>query len=132
MSTVFSDHRLGGSTYSWTLELNVEALEVTNISIDQGSPTLLGEVVPEGKRSRRGAVTERIRVGAPIGVIPSEPVGDGVDKIEVFREGTGSDLIIVIRVSPSTEVFVEDRRIGEAGACICEMEYQHGRKPTVL
>ena len=109
----------------------MEALEVTNEPIDQGGPAFLSEVIPEGKRSGRGAVTEWIRVGTPSGVVPSEPVRDGVDKIKVLREGTGSDLIIVIRVTPSTEVFVEDRRIGEAGAGICEVGYQHGRKPTV-
>ena len=109
----------------------METLEITDVSIDQGAPAFLSEVVPEGKRSGRGAVTEWIRVGAPSGVVPSELVGDGVDKIKVLCEGTGSDLIIIIRVTPSTEVFVEDRRIGEAGTGICEVEYQHGRRPTV-
>jgi len=124
-------HRLGGSTYSWTFELNVETLEITDVSVDQGAPAFLSEVVPEGERSGRGAVTEWIRVSTPSGVVPSEPVRDGVDKIKVLCKGTGGDLIIVIRVTPSAEVFVEDRGVGELFAGICEVEYQHGRRPTV-
>ena len=130
-----ADHRLGASTYSSTLEQNVEPLEVPNESINQCVPAFLSEVVPESKWRRRGAVTEGIRVGAPIGVIPSDLVGDGVSKFEVLRKGTGSDFIIVSWVTPTAKSscrgIVEDRCIGEVGACICEVEYQHDCSPTV-
>jgi len=97
------DHPPRSSTYGCTLELGVERIKVTDETIDQQINTLLSEVVPERKGSTRGAVTEGIRVTALRGVVPPESVGNGVGTFKVFREGTGADLIIVVRVTPSTE-----------------------------
>ena len=120
---------LGASTYSWTLKLSLEPVEVTNVSADQRLLAGRGEVVPESIWSGRGAVTEGIRVAVPFGVVPSDLVGDRVDDLEVVCKGTGGDLVIVSRVTPSTEPagrgVVEDRCVGEVGAGICQVEYQH-------
>ena len=113
----------------------MEALEVTDESVNQRVPAFTSEVVPERKRCRSGTITEGISEIGPLGVVPPDLVGDGVGKFEVLREGTGSNLEIVIRVTPSTDPacrgIIEDRCIGEVGACICELEYQAQPKSTV-
>jgi len=128
-------HCLGASTYNWTLKQSVESFEVTDKSIDQRVPTFLGEIVPERKWSRGGAITEGIGGKRPLGVIPPDLVGNGVGKFEVLRKGTGSDLEIVIRVTVTTETarrgIVEDRCAGEVGACICAVKCHYRRRPAV-
>lgn len=100
------------STYGCTLELGVESIEVADETIDQQINTVLSEVVPERKCGTRGTVTEGIRVRALRGVVPPEIVGDRVGTFKALRKGTGADLIIVIRVTPSTEPMFR-RRIEE-------------------
>ena len=64
-------------------------------------------------------------------------MGDGVSDLEVVRKGASGNLVIVIRVTPSTESvrrgIVEDGRIAEVGAGIYEVrtEHQHNRRPAV-
>ena len=117
------------STHNRALELSLERLEVANVSADQRLLTLGSEVVPEGIWSGRSAVTEGIRVAAPFGVVPSDLVGDRVDDFEVVCEGTSRDLVIVSWVTPSAKPagrrIVEDCCVGEVGAGICKVEYQH-------
>jgi len=111
---------------SGTLKQGVETDEVTNESVDQIIPLLLGEVVPERKGSSRGAITEGISDIGVIGVVPSDFVGNGVGKLEVLGKGTGGDLEIIVGVAPSTESncgrIIEDRGVGELRAGICEVE----------
>jgi len=59
-------------------------------------------------------------------------VGDGVDDFEVVRKGAGSNLVVVGRVTPSTEPtrrgIVEDGRVSKIGAGIYyEVKYQYYR-----
>ena len=100
----------------------MESPEITDKPVNQRSPAFVGEVVPERKGSRRSAITEGISGIGPVGVIPSDLVGGRVGNFEVIRKGTGSDLEIVIRVTPSTKSscrrIIEDRCVGEVGACI--------------
>jgi len=103
---------LRSSTYGCTLELGVESIEVTDETIDQQINAVLSEVIPERKCGTRGAITEGIRIGALGGVVPPEIVGDRVGTLKALRKGTGGDLVIVIRVTPSTEP-VFRRRIEE-------------------
>lgn len=115
------------STYGCTLELGVERIEVTDETINQQVNTLLSEVVPERKWGARGTVTEGIRVSALRGEVPPKPVRDRVGALEVIRKGTGSDLVIVVRVTESTKsIFrrgIEEICIGVVGTRVCEVEY---------
>ena len=110
------------STHNCTLKLSLEPPEVANVPTDHRLHAGRSEVCPEGFCRTRSAVTKGIRVSASVGVIPSERVGDGVNDLEVVRKCTGSDLVVVSRVAPSTEParrrIVEDRCIGEVGAGI--------------
>ena len=119
-------HRLGTSTHNCTLELSLEPPEITDVPTDQRLHTGRSEVVPERVWSTRSAVTKGIGVAASCGVVPSDPVRDGINDLEVVRKCTGSDLIIVSRVAPSTEParrgIVEDRCIEEVGAGIWQVE----------
>jgi hypothetical protein len=104
------------------LEQGMESHKVTDEPVNQQVDTVLSEVVPEIKRSRRSTVTEGISDKGPLGEVPSEVVGDGVGKWEVLGKGTSRDLEIVIGVTPSTHSarrgIVPDRGIDEVGACV--------------
>jgi len=84
------------------------------------------EVVPHGIWGGRSAVTKGITVAAPFSVVPSDLVGYGVDEFKVVRKGTGSDLVVVIRVAPSTEPgrwrIIEDCCVREVGTGVCGAE----------
>ena len=127
------DRCLGASTHNWTLEQGLEPLEVTNVPFDQRLLTGRSKVVPECIWSRRSSITEGIRVIISGGVAPPDLVGNRVDGFEVIRNGTGRDLVVVSRVTPSTEStrrgIVEDRRIGKVGAGICEGESRVSAQP---
>ena len=114
--------------------MSLETLVVTNVSADQRLLTSWSEVVPDGTRSGRGAIAEGIRVAARSGEVPSDLVRDRVGDREVFCKGTGGDLVIVSRVTPSTEPagrgIVEDCCVGEVGASICKvLEVSIGDQP---
>jgi hypothetical protein len=112
----------------------MEPTEVTDEPIDQRVPACRSEVVPEWKGSRRGAVTEGISDISPLGIVPSDFVGDGIRKWEVL-EGTTGDFIIVGRITVSTEPsgrgVIEDLCTGEVGLRICQLEYQYSRNKTI-
>ena len=107
----------------------METFEVTDVPIDQRLLAFRSDVVPKVVRSRRGAITEGISAEAPHGIIPPNPVGDGIGDFEVVGKGAGSDLIVVRWVTPSTESacggIIKDRCSGEVGACVCEVECEY-------
>jgi len=119
-------HRLGTSTHNCALKLSLEPPEVADVPTDQRLHAGRSEVVPERVWSGRSAVTKGIGVSAACGVVPSDPVGDGINDLEVVRKCTGSDLVVVSWVAPSTEParrgIVEDCCIEEVGAGIWQVE----------
>ena len=112
------------ATHHRTLELGMEPLEVTDIPLHQRLLTRRSEVLPQIIWRGRSAITEWVIVGDSYGVVPSDPVWNGVDHFEVICKSAGSDLIIVGWVAPPTEPHrrvVEDGDVDEVGASICEM-----------
>ena len=96
------------------------------MSLDHLFLTSGSEVIPHGIWGGRSAVTKGITVAAPFSVVPSDLVGDGVDEFKVVRKGTGSDLVVVIRVAPSTKPgrrrIIEDCCVREVGTGVCGAE----------
>ena len=117
-------HRLRASTHNWTLHQGVESDEITGESINKSVHTVIGEVVVERKGGWGSTITEGISGGGNGSVVPPDPVGNGIGDLEIFRKGTGSDLVIVVGVTESTHSSrrgrVEDRGVGEIGDGIYE------------
>jgi len=109
-------------THVYTLELGLEPLKITDIPLDQRLPSCGSDVLPQGVCSGRSVVFEGIGIVESCGVVPSNPVGDGVDDFEVLGKGPSGDLVIVSRVAPPTEPalwgIVEDCCVGKVGARI--------------
>jgi len=126
------DRPPAGRSWSWdpthncTLELSVEHLKVAHIALDQRFLTSRSEVVPEGIWSGRSTIPEGVSIDAPCRVVPSDLVGDGVYDFEVVRKGAGSNLVVVGRVTPSTEPtrwgVVEDGCVGKVGTGVYKVK----------
>ena len=117
----------GTSTHNHTLELSLEPLKVTDVSLDQRLLTGWSEVLPHFTRRRGSTVTEGVSDIIDLhGVAPPDFVGDRIGDFEVVRKGTSGDLEIIIRVAPSTEPtrrgIVEDGCVGKVGAGIYDTE----------
>ena len=102
----------------------MESNEITGESVDKRVHSVFGEVVPERKGGRGSAITEGISGGGGGSVIPPDVVGNGISDLEVFRKGTGRDLVIVVGVTESTHSSrrgrIEDLGGGEIGDGIYE------------
>ena len=114
------------STHIHILELSLEPRKVADVPLNQLPLTVRSEVLPHFAYRGRSTITEGIGDYDLRGVVPPDPMGDGIGELEIVREGTSGDLEIVIWVAPSPEPalrgIVEDGRVAEVGARIYEAE----------
>jgi len=106
----------GISTHNRALELSLEPLKVTDISLDQRLLTGWSEVLPHFIWRRESAITEGVTDLGLHGVVPLDPVGDGIGNFEVVRKGTSANLEIAIRVAhPPSPLFGESLKMVALG-----------------
>ena len=91
------------STHVYILEVNLEPLKITDVPPYQRLSPFWSDVFPQIIRSGRSTVPEGVRVVVSRGVVPSDPVGGGIDDLKVLGECAGGDLIIVSWVTPPTK-----------------------------